>query len=225
MNHKNAPGFETVEHPQNAGASLTVKPHANVLVSSIVMPHQNVGASSTNAVGALSIQDIDRRRRKLGVSLQRLFGEARTDRRSWYDALRGRTQIRKSTLDRLDRALSRLAAGERQVTEGSLTLLYRTWVGIFARELGVDIAAAQAIACDFSAEKPQNPDWIAAARVRRLAIYTLACAFGQKNADVARAAGCSRQGVGKAIAEIEALRERDTALDAMLDRCARLVRP
>jgi hypothetical protein len=214
MSLENYASLETLKGLKNCGGSSTVKAAANSSGSSIIgVPPNSSG---------LSFEKIDARRRKLGISVERLIGEARVTYFTWRHGMKGDIRTRTPTLDRLDRALSRLAAGERQVTEGSLTLLYRTWVGIFARELGVDIAAAQAIACDFSAEKPQNPDWIAAARVRRLAIYTLACAMGQKNADVARAAGCSRQGVGKAIAEIEALRERDTALDAMLDRCARL---
>lgn len=222
MSLQNLNGLSTREALQIPAASSTVKAPQIPVASSTRQAGQIPAASSTEP---LSIEAIDRRRRKLGISLQYLLAEARVDRGTWYAAKLGRTQVRKSTLDRLDRALSRLAVGDKASVPATMMVLYRYLVGGIARESGVDVPAALAIASDFSSEKGRSVEWSALVRPRRLAIYLLASEFALGNANVAKAIGCTRQGVGKAIAEIEALRELDKVVDQLLARCVRLVRP
>ena len=226
MDFTKVPGFErrpasAAKKPENSRSLSTVKGHQNSSGLSIVKGAENssglsiVGASQNSS--GLSIEDIDRRRRRLGISVERLIGEARVTYFTWRHAMKGDMVTRSSTLARLDRALARLNAGERQQTEGALTRSYRHMVGLIAEWSGVDVAGAQAIAFDFSKEKPSSPDWIAAARVRRLAMYVLAAA-GERKADVARAIGCTRQNVMQAVSAIEALRASDAFVDTLLDR-------
>ncbi len=167
----------------------------------------------------LSIAAIERRRKASGISLARLLADARMDWRTWRAVCTSSRPVRRSTLERLQRALNRLASGDRETNEGATVLAYRAIIVVTMRAHGLDIVKyAQAMACDFSAEKPQNPEWATAARARRIAMYFLCDVLGVGKAGLAKAIGCSRQNVNQAVAAIEAARDDDGALDTLLNR-------
>lgn len=80
----------------------------------------------------------------------------------------------------------------------------------------------QIMAADFTAERPRDPVWLKASRLRRYAMYITAVELQVGNAALGRAIGCSRQNVKQARDWVEERRD-DPGLNALLDRCARLV--
>jgi hypothetical protein len=173
--------------------------------------------------GALSIDKIEARRRKAGISMTALLGEARVNERTFRRSRRDKGAFRDSTLERLDRALDRLVVGER--SSGNLAAikqLYLLAIGVVAERCEVDVEAAHAMATDFRHENPNNPAWLNCARVRRLAMYLIANAMQFGNAALANAIGCSRQNVKQAVKSIEQLREAEPALDALIAKVAAL---
>lgn len=180
-----------------------------------------VAASETPA--ALSIDKIEARRRKTAISVARLLAEAGINEKTWRRARRDKVQTRGTTLERLDRALDRLGQGEKsEAGRSSLLGHYLSIAGIFAHFCGADVAAVHAMATDFRNENPNNPAWLIGARVRRLAMYLIACELQYGNAALANAIGCSRQNVKQAVKSIEELREAEPALDALIAKVAAL---
>ena len=55
-------------------------------------------------------------------------------------------------------------------------------------------------------------------------MYLAVAEFGLGKAALAKALGCSRQNVHQAVAAVEALRENDSGLDALLGGLARLAK-
>jgi hypothetical protein len=80
------------------------------------------------------------------------------------------------------------------------------------------------LAQDFSAERPRDPVWLKAATLRRQAMYLAAVELEIGNADLGRALACSRQNIKQARDKVEDMRDADATLDALLDRCALLLR-
>jgi hypothetical protein len=206
----------------------TIAGAGNALDLSIIGARKNavdlsIVAGGRNAVD-LSIVAIDTRRRKAGISIGRLLGEARVDRRTWHGAKANPSRVRRSTLERLDRALARLAAGDRgDASLGAIGMLYQLAAGVLAQRAGIDPQAVLKIARDFSYEWPQNNLWLACARVRRLAMYVVANELGLGNATLARAIGCSRQNIKQAVTAVEELRE-EASIDALIAEIVALAR-
>jgi hypothetical protein len=171
----------------------------------------------------LSIGQIEARRQKARLSLTALLGEARVHRETWRQARAGHQAMRRDTLQRLERALDRLVAGDR--SSGSIAAIGRLYVfaiGVFAERCGAALDVVHGIATDFRHENPGSPEWLLSARVRRLAMYLIACQMKFGNAALAAAIGCSRQNVKQAVKSIEELRETEPALDALIARVAAL---
>lgn len=168
--------------------------------------------------GDLSTADIktlDRRRRQLGITVLRLCSEAGVHVDTYDDARAGRSRPRARTLDRIATALNRLAAGaEADPRRTICQALLRLVTAEFARRAGWD--AALMLSQSFEAERPQDPVWLQAARLRRCAIYVLVEGLMIRKAQIGHAVGCSRQAVQKAVAAIEQERERDPQFDALM---------
>lgn len=209
---RRAPPSSIVTGALKALPSSSVNARAKALPSSTVNRPRKAPPSS--------IEDIDRRRRRAGISLGAMLREAQVKRATWRAAYVEPERTRRSTLDRLERALARLMSGDRAVNEGAAVLAYRAVIALAARDLGIDSAKAQTISCDFSAEKPNNPEWAAGARARRLAMYVLCNVLSVGKAGLAKAIGCSRQNVAQAVAAVEAMRDDDPRVDALLTRLA-----
>ncbi|MGX9389780.1 hypothetical protein ACWX0K_10860 [Nitrobacteraceae bacterium UC4446_H13] len=175
-------------------------------------------ARALNSPPDLSTKDvvaIDRRRRRMGISVADLLAASRVSRDTFFDARAGRSRVRPATVARLRTALDRLTAGAD--TEGQRTLcvaLLRVVTAEFARRAGWD--AALMLSQSFEEERPQDPVWLQAARLRRCAIYVLVEGLMIRKAHIGHAIGCSRQAVHKAVAVIEQERDRDAQFDALM---------
>jgi hypothetical protein len=173
--------------------------------------------------GDLSITAINTRRVRAGISVTELMSEARLNPKTWDVARAHPERTRRTTLERLDRALDRLVVGDRApANRAAIGCLYELAVGVFAEKAGIDVAAALGVARDFAHERPQDDAWLACARVRRLAMYLVAGELNLGNAALGKVIGCTRQNVKQAVASVEALRE-EPAIDALIRAVTRLV--
>jgi len=210
---KNRPYLSTVGGPENRADLSIVAALKNRADLSIVDGPENRAD--------LSIDKIDARRKKLRLSIARLLNEACVHRQTWADAKARPDRVRKATLERLDRALDRLDNGERApIQPAAIAKLYLFAACMVAARCGADVAAIRAMALDFGNEKPNEEAWLFGARVRRVAMYLVACEWELGKAALANAIGCSRQNLFQAVKSIEELREAEPALDALIVQLA-----
>lgn len=161
------------------------------------------------------VRAIDRRRRRMGITVAELLAASRVNRDTYFDARAGRLHPRAATLQRLSAALDRLTAGAAPDVQRTLCVaLLRVVTAEFARRAGWD--AALMLSQSFAEERPQDAVWLQAARLRRCAIYVLVEGLMIRKAHIGHAIGCSRQAVHKAVAVIEQERERDPAFDTLM---------
>lgn len=164
-----------------------------------------------------ALEEIERRRQELGITQVRLCAAAEINM-TYYSGflLRGNREPRASTIARLRKALNDLARrGSPTTPEFSLTASFRLAMVVAAHALGADPAKAQA--SDPARRATQDPEWMKAAEVRRLALYLLTSECGFRQVDVARAAGMTRQAVHEAVKELEDQRDEGSAFEAMVD--------
>lgn len=166
---------------------------------------------------ALSLATIEKLRIARGWSRQKLAERAGVSERA-YKKILMRGSARHSTLRALARALAR---GEPRPAPPPATsvvaALHRAAMAELAREhhLPVD----QVLEADFSRQRPQNRRWLAASRIRRLALYVVSVELGGIDAvTLAAAIGVTKQNVGQALAQVEERRDADRRLDRMLER-------
>lgn len=161
------------------------------------------------------LADIEARRLTLGISVNDLERAAALAGRRYNFLMRGINQPTAATLARLKLALQRLALARDCGTDHRAAMIYRMAVALAAGALGRDAAAV--LKSDPGRRATQDPAWMAAAEVRRLAFYLMNAGAGMKQTEVARAAGVKKQTVSLAVRELEDMRE-DAKFDAMLDR-------
>jgi hypothetical protein len=138
------------------------------------------------------------------------------DRGTWQDLRANRRSPKPRTLERLQAAL---AGAPRKASPAMILAFYRALMALLARETGADPDLM--LAQDFSSEKPNNPVWMQAARLRRIAIYITAVELAiDSNAEIGRAIGCTRQNVSQARAQVEDLRESNLVTAALIAKCA-----
>src|SRR5262249_12568477 len=129
-----------------------------------------------------------------------------------------------NTVERLERALDELAIGAPRARPPAVIAGL-----VHAAELIVlhEVAGRKKLITELTFERARRgralPGAIAAARLRRLAIYLVAVELEVSNADLGRALDMTRQNVQQARNAIEDLRERP-AVDAVLDRCRALLK-
>lgn len=159
---------------------------------------------------------IERRRTALGMTrtaLERAAGLAG----SYYSKLlSGACAARPGTLARLKMALQRFALRQSVESDDDYTLsvAYRLAVAMAAQALAEDPRIVQQELPGRRAT--QSAAWMRAAEVRRLAVYLMNAGCGFNQAEVARAAGMTRQAVSLACRALEEKRE-DKDFDRMLD--------
>ncbi len=117
-------------------------------------------------------------------------------------------------------ALDRLSAGTEAQEPRTLCLaLLRLITADFSKRAGWDPQLM--LSQSFAEERPQDPVWLQASRMRRCAIYVLVEGLFISKAAIGKAIGHSRQAVHKTVAAIEMERDRDNAFDkamqAMMD--------
>lgn len=195
---------------QNGSYLSTVNGGENGYHSSTVEPAQNGYHSSTDG-----LKRLDARRRKAGVPVQDLCTAAGIHINTYREGIGGRAATSPRVMTALTRALTQISAGEDPATRKTLCMAMVRFLTVHvARLVGVD--PEQVLAQDFSKERPTDKVWLQAARIRRCAVYLVVEGLKVGAAAVAGAIGQKRQAVHKAIAAIEAERDRDGEFDALM---------
>lgn len=122
--------------------------------------------------------------------------------RTFYDALQGTYTVRPDTLSKLNLALARFKmsyAGDPGPI--SVHACYRAALVIAAFQLKADARAV--MFSDPGRKATADDEWRDASRVRQLAFWIANGLLGFPQADIARAAGVTRQAVSKAIEKLE----------------------
>lgn len=140
----------------------------------------------------------------MNLTIPKLCGEASVGVRTYYDALGGVKKPGKATLSRLAAALGRC---QRKASDsGQLQALrdkaaWRCALVLAAAQLGQD--GRLVLAADPARKATADPEWMAAAQVRRLAYWTANGMLGLSASDIGRLAGVTKQAVSKGIQEME----------------------
>jgi hypothetical protein len=151
---------------------------------------------------ALDFFMINSKRAVMKVPIVSLCMQAGVGRQTYYDALNGHCDPSKATVSRLHAALARFKmayGGE----PGPLSLhaAYRLSLVLAAAQLKSDARAA--LTADPKRKATADPVWKEAARVRQLAYWITSSIAGFKQAEVARAAGVTKQAVHEGIKAVE----------------------
>lgn len=164
------------------------------------------------------IEAIEKRRLELGVSYSDVERAAGLSAGYCWQLVNGRRAPSPATIARLKLGLARLSRN-RDAGGGKerlVDLIYRFAVAWIADREGFD--AAKVLASEPGRRATQDKEWMAAAHIRRLAIYAVNQFGGISQAELAVAAGTSKANVSMLIKEIEETRdEPETArqLDAL----------
>lgn len=174
------------------------------------------GKSKTPGDLSTTMKQIDARRKKLGVTIGKLCAAAKIHPDTYDDARAGRSRPRPVTIRKLARALAMLAAGQEGEDPRTLCQSYLQFITVdLARRSGWDPQLM--LAQNFEAENTNDPVWLQASRLRRCAIYLLVEGLYLGKAKIAAAIGVTRQAVHKTVAAIESERDRDSALDTLME--------
>jgi hypothetical protein len=161
------------------------------------------------------MKKLDGRRAAQNITIHQLCTAARIHPESYRSLRRGVAIARPKTMQRLQVALKRLAAGGQLDEPRTLCLaLIRLATVQVARGIGVDPHLM--LAQDFSQERPTDRVWLQASRIRRCAVYLLVEGLDIGKAEIGAATGASRQAVHKTVMALEAERERDGEFDALM---------
>jgi transcriptional regulator with XRE-family HTH domain len=152
------------------------------------------------------IQTIERRRKAMGLSRERLCASASVGRETYRAALNGRP-AKAATLARLNDALRRFRIGF--AGEASAIAPKAAFAGclVFATfaldQVNPFQSARAALTSDPSRRATSDPAWLRAARIRQLGYWIANGCMGFRTSDIARAAGVTKQAVSSGISDVE----------------------
>lgn len=164
-----------------------------------------------------ALREIELQRRLAKISIDALERAARIGRGHYRRLLRGLHKAGAGLVGRLRIALSRLKLRQSCDSDADFTMAiaYRMAVAIAAG--GLERDPAEVHGQDPARRATQDPAWMRAAEVRRLAVYLMNTGAGFRQTDTARAAGLTKQAVSLAVREIEE-RRSDAGFDALVER-------
>ncbi len=165
---------------------------------------------------------IEEKRLAIGATMNEVERAADVSHGYYSRLLKGQIAKPGAALVRLKLGLARLSR-DRSAGGGEeilVDLTYRFAVALIAARLDVDPTLVHA--ADPARRATQSPDWMKAARVRRLAVYVVNQYGGIAQVKVAKAAGLTKAAVCQAIKEIEDQREAD-GLGPELDAIGRAI--
>jgi hypothetical protein len=200
-----------------ATAARGEKPSAQMPPASSSVGRQQIPPASSSVSIDPRIAALERERAQKRLRHADLCRMSGVDISTWDELRRGLRAPRERTVERLKAALAEQPPPR---APELVAALHRAVMALLALAGGAD--AEDMLAQDFSAERPRNALWLQAARLRAQATYIATVELLIGNAALGRAIGCSRQAVKQARDDIEEERG-DPAIDALLDRCARLV--
>ncbi len=138
--------------------------------------------------------------------------------RTYQQARDGATkQPRPATLGRLATALNRFRLGfGGEAQDIAPHAAYRACLVVAAFAMKAD--PRQVLNSDPTRRATLDPDWLAAARVRRVGYYIASQFGGFRISDLARAAGVTKQAISSALKELYDERDTDADLARVLGR-------
>lgn len=179
----------------------------------------NARARSTVSVDPDALA-IERKRAKLkSLSVAKLCRVADISASTFARNLKGESRMSRVTRKRLLNALEGIQVAKKPAP-AVLLALHRSFMAAIAALEGMD--PAKVLATDFEKQRPENPDWLAASRIRALATDLCVCELSIVGAELSRAIGCTKMSVIKQIRRAGDMRD-DPATEARLDQVARLL--
>jgi hypothetical protein len=162
---------------------------------------------------ALTVRELLRRIPE-GVSIVRVAVLAELNPDHIRQIVKGKRKGSPASVAKIKLALARLRA---RATDGPSVefCLYQALLARAAQALSVSIAEVRA---SDPADKGRTPAARMCAQVRWLAFYLMNVGFGVAGAQVARAAGVSKNAVSLALKEVELRRETDNDFADLLDQ-------
>lgn len=193
--------------PVHSGSSSVAAKAGNGVVHS--------GSSSVDT----RITAVERRRVTAGMSHSALCLAAGIEANNWHKLRRGTHRPSDLTLRKLNAALDApRQAKPAQIVAG----FHRLVMQLIALEMKFDVNTL--LATDFSVQRPSNPQWLRAARIRQMAIYITTVELQLSNADLGRALGDTRANIKFARDAIEDRREDGNEIDLALSAVSLQVR-
>lgn len=162
------------------------------------------------------ISSIETRRRKMKIPTNRLCAAANIGRQTYLDAVAGASRPRPATIARLNLALKRFSIGffGGEAAELGPHAAYRASLVIASFVMRAE--PRRVLNSDPAKRATLNPEWMAAARVRRVGYYIASQFLGFRASDLARAAGVTKQAISTALKELYDERDTDPALARVL---------
>jgi len=135
------------------------------------------------------------------IPVTSLCAQAGVGRQTYLDAVAGLCEARPATIAKLNLALQRfkLAYGG---DSGPLTVRAAYTGALLLSALMLKGDARDAIFSDPARKATGDPQWMQAARVRRLAFWISNYLMGFRVSEIGRAAGLTKQAVSKGITEV-----------------------
>ncbi|WP_057465789.1 helix-turn-helix domain-containing protein [Pseudovibrio sp. POLY-S9] len=150
---------------------------------------------------ARSIHSLDSAREAANITQKQLVAAAGLDPSTYRRFLRGDRTPQQSTLKRLDYALQNIRRTGQCVQFQTAHLVFRLCVATLCVKANLDPEAV--LSHKPSDRRTADPDWAAAAEVRRRALYLANTACGVSQADLARVANLTRAAVSLALNAME----------------------
>jgi transcriptional regulator with XRE-family HTH domain len=171
---------------------------------------------------ALTFDEIDQRRAAAGIAPYALCRKAQVQPGTYYRLKTGKHAAKRRTLQRLAAALEAGPAPDRKAPAPEvLRQHFNLMLNTCAQAAGIPVP--DALNVNPHANRPRDLNWIAAMRVRQLAVYLVITEGNVRGAELARAIGTTKQAVSKALRAVEDRRD-DPALDRLLEIVAELLR-
>lgn len=157
------------------------------------------------------VSAIERRRQAASITHAALCRLAGIELRNWHKLRAGTQTPAARTIVKLQIALD----GRPKSTPPQVILsFHRLVMQALAARMKFDLETL--LATDFSVQRPSNPQWLRAARIRQMAIYIVAVELQVSNADLGRALGDTRANIKFARDAIEDRREDGNEIDQAL---------
>lgn len=197
------------ERPTKDSASSSVRPAP----ARTVLRQASSGAGQDSASSSVKrVEQINRARSAAGISHEELCRRAGAGSRNWFRVLRGDQEASDGLLKRLEQAVT----GPRdQKPVQIIKAFHRLVMQLVAARMQFDIVTL--LETDFTVQRPSNPQWLRAARIRQMAIYITAVELQVSNADLGRAIGDTRANIKFARDAIEDRRDDGNEIDQVLN--------
>lgn len=205
------PRWAGVHHAPSSVARSAHAPGLHHASSSVANAPRKTAVHHASSSVDPRIVAVDRRRSAAGLSNSELCRLAGVEFNNWRKLRRGGHAPSVGTLAKLNAALD---APRSTKPPQVVAAFHRLVMQFLAMHLKFDTAIL--LATDFKVQRPSNPQWLQAARIRQMAVYITAVELQVSNADLGRALGDTRANIKFARDQVEERREDGNEVDQAL---------